>query len=93
MSVKSPEEFFGFQMGASRKMAKWDKIVEYFWQLDELHTVKVRELGKTTEGHPFLLAAISSPRNIANLEKIREQSWAIWKTLLLTHFFVYILNH
>ena len=62
MSVKSPEEFFGHEMGADRKMAKWDKIVEYFWQLDELPTMYVRELGKTTEGHPFLLAAISSPR-------------------------------
>ncbi len=77
MSVKSPEEFYGFQMGADRKLARWDRIVDYFWQLDELPTVNVRELGKTTEGHPFLLAAISSSKNIANLEKIREQSWAL----------------
>ena len=77
MSVKSPEEFFGHQMGADRKLVRWENIVKYFWQLDELPTVNVRELGKTTEGHPFLLAAISSPRNIANLEKIREQSWAL----------------
>ncbi len=80
MSVISPEGFFGHQMGADRKMARWDKIVEYFRQLDELPSVKVRELGKTTEDHPFLLAAISSPKNIANLEKIREQFWALGKT-------------
>ncbi len=30
MSVISPEGFFGHQMGADRKMARWDKIVEYF---------------------------------------------------------------
>ena len=77
MSAKSPEEFYGHQMGADRKLARWDRIVEYFLQLDGLPTVKVRELGKTTEGHPFLLVAISSPRNIENLEKIREQSWAL----------------
>ena len=46
MSVKSPEEFFGHEMGSDRKMARWDKIFEYFWQLDELPTVNVRELGK-----------------------------------------------
>ena len=93
MSVKSPEEFFGHQMGADRKLVRWENIVKYFWQLDELPTVNVRELGKTTEGHPFLLAAISSPRNIANLEKIREQSWALGKTLFLPHFLFYILNY
>ena len=28
--VTSPEKFFGFQLGADRKMARWDKIVEYY---------------------------------------------------------------
>jgi len=77
MNVKSPEEFYGFQPGTDRKLLRWDKIVEYFWHLDAHPCVAVEELGKTTEGHPFLLAAISSPRNIGNLEKIREQSWAL----------------
>ncbi len=77
MSVKSPEEFYGFQPGADRKLLRWERIVEYFWHLDGHPCVVVTELGKTTEGHPFLLAAISSPRNIGNLEKIREQSWAL----------------
>ena len=25
--VTSPEKFFGFQMGADRKMARWDRMV------------------------------------------------------------------
>ena len=25
-----PEEFFGFQMGADRKLAHWDQLVEYY---------------------------------------------------------------
>jgi hypothetical protein len=28
--ITPPEKFFGFQLGADRKMARWDKIVEYF---------------------------------------------------------------
>jgi len=75
--IKSPEEFYGFQPGADRKLLRWDKLVDYFWHLDGHPCVKVTELGKTTEGNPFLIAAISSPKNIENLEKIREQSWSL----------------
>lgn len=76
-SIKSPEAFFGFQMGTDRKLARWDKIVEYFWHLDESPRVKVMELGKSTMGNPFLLSIISSPENLENLERIREISWRI----------------
>jgi hypothetical protein len=27
--ITSPEKFFGFQLGSDRKMARWDKMVEY----------------------------------------------------------------
>jgi len=77
--ANSPEEFFGFQMGTDRKLARWDKIVEYFWHLDKLPTVKVEEVGKSTEGNPFLVAVISSPENIVNIERIR------WISLRLAH--------
>ena len=29
-AVPSPEQFFGFQMGADRKLANWDKLHEYY---------------------------------------------------------------
>ena len=32
--VTTPKNFFGFKMGADRKLARWDKIVDYFFQLD-----------------------------------------------------------
>jgi len=76
--VVSPEEFFGFQMGAEKKIARWDKIVEYFYLLAKSSDrIKVVELGKSTEGNPFLLATISSAENLRNAEKIREMSWRI----------------
>jgi len=28
--VTTPENFFGFKMGADRKLARWDRIVDYF---------------------------------------------------------------
>ena len=70
--IKSPEEYFGHKMGADRKLVRWEKIVEYFWHLDKSPCVKVTELGKSTEGNPFLLAVISSPENLKNLNRIAE---------------------
>ena len=76
--ISSPEEFFGFQMGSEKKIARWDKIVEYFLLLAKTsNRVKVLELGKSTEGNPFLLAIISSAENLRNMEKIREMCWRV----------------
>jgi hypothetical protein len=76
--ITSPEEFFGFRLGDDRKLARWDRIVDYFWRLDEeSDRIKVVELGKTTMGNPFIMAFISSEENLANLEKYREMSWKI----------------
>ncbi|MBM3291274.1 peptidase M14 family protein, partial [Candidatus Bathyarchaeota archaeon] len=72
--ILSPEEFYGFKMGTEKKLVRWDKIVKYFWHLNNSPCVQVSEIGKTTMGNPFLLACISSPENIKNLEKIRETS-------------------
>jgi len=75
VKIPSPEKFFGFKLGSDRKLARWDKIVEYFKTLDKnSDKIKVEELGKTTEGNPYLLAIITSPENMQNLDKIREAS-------------------
>ena len=54
--IISPTEFFGHEMGAKRKLERWDRIVDYFWHLDTSPCVKVVERGSSTEGNPFLLA-------------------------------------
>jgi hypothetical protein len=72
--VTPPEKFFGFQLGADRKMARWDKIVEYFALLEKEGggRMKVVNMGPTTLGNPFLLVFVSSPGNLAKLERLRE---------------------
>ena len=71
--LMSPEEFFGFRLGSDRKIARWDRIVEYFYRLQgESERIKVVDMGPSTEGNPFLLCIISSADNLANLERIRE---------------------
>ena len=76
--VTSPEKFYGFKPGEDRKLARWDRIVEYFQRLDEeSDRIKVEDLGETTEGNPFILAYISSPENLADLDRYKEMSWKI----------------
>jgi hypothetical protein len=71
--VTTPQAFFGFQMGADRKMARWDKMVEYYQRLEkESPRIKVVNMGPTTMGNPFLLVIISSPANLAKLEQYRQ---------------------
>jgi hypothetical protein len=71
--VTSPEEFFGFKLGTDRKIARWDKIVQYFQVLEgESDKIKVIDMGPSTMGHPFLLVIISSEENLANLDRLRQ---------------------
>jgi len=72
--ITSPEKFFGFQLGSDRKMARWDKIVEYLAMLEKEGggKLKVVNMGPSTMGNPFLLVIISSPNNVGRLERLRE---------------------
>ncbi|HSK09468.1 MAG TPA: hypothetical protein VK911_07820, partial [Vicinamibacterales bacterium] len=63
--VTSPDRFFGFQMGADRKIARWDKLTEYYRLLEKqaAGTVKVVDMGPTEMGNPFLLVIVTSAAN------------------------------
>ncbi len=71
--IPTPEQFFGHQMGADRKLAGWDKLVEYYNLLGEQSPrMEVVNMGPTTWGNPFLVLFISSPENLARLEELRQ---------------------
>jgi len=71
--ITSPEEFFGFQLGSDRHIARWDKIVDYFYLLEKQSSkIKVVNMGPTTMGHPFLVVFISSPANLSQLAHFQE---------------------
>lgn len=72
-SVTSPLAFFGHTMGEDRKIARWDKIIDYFHLLaKESDRIQVTDMGPSTEGNPFLLSIISSPENLAKLDHYRQ---------------------
>ena len=71
----SPRSILGFTPSDDKTVADWTQIVDYFSKLDKASDkVAVREIGKTTLGKPLIVAFISSPANIKNLEKYREIS-------------------
>ena len=64
-SIVSPEEYFGFQMGADRKLARWDKLVTYYEQLASASPrMLAMNVGPSTLGNPFLILFISAPENL-----------------------------
>jgi len=73
--ITTPEEFFGFKLGTDRKIARWDKVIEYFYLLEkESGRIQVTNMGPSTLGNDFLKVVITSEENMANLEEIRETS-------------------
>lgn len=73
--VPSPKSVLGFNPGDDRTIADWHQISDYFGKLDKAsNRVSVRQIGKTTNGKPLIVAFISSPDNIKNLEKYRRIS-------------------
>ena len=71
--IPTPESFFGFQMGADRKLAGWDKLVEYYNLMGEQSPrLDVVDMGPTTMGHPFLALYVSSPENLARLDELKR---------------------
>jgi hypothetical protein len=71
--ITSPEEAFGFKLGADRKLADWNQLTAYYKKLSiESNRIRYEELGKTTEGRPFVAVTISAPENLAHLDHYLE---------------------
>jgi hypothetical protein len=76
--MPAPESVFGFTAGADYKLATYDQSIEYFRKLAAgSRSIKLVEAGKTSQGRTMYFALISSPKNLANLDRHRE----IWQRL------------
>jgi hypothetical protein len=72
-ALPSPEQFFGYQMGADRKLANWDKLLDYYQTLAKTApNLRLVELGKSSENRPYIALFISSPANLAKLDRLRQ---------------------
>ncbi|MBV6522515.1 MAG: hypothetical protein MNPFHGCM_02663 [Gemmatimonadaceae bacterium] len=72
-AIPTPTSVLGWAPGTDRKLPSWKQIADYFHAIDRASPrVSVRTLGKTTLGRPFLVAFISDPATLANLERYRQ---------------------
>jgi len=66
---QSPDEFFGFQVGADRTLVKYPEIIRYFKYLEsQSGRIKIVNEGQSTLENPLYLAFISSNTNIDRLQ-------------------------
>jgi hypothetical protein len=68
--VPDPEHYFGHQIGAEKRLLRWDRIVEYMRAVaGKSDRMRFAELGRTTNNNPFIMIVISSPDNLRALER------------------------
>ncbi len=71
--VPPPAKVLGFRPGDDFRLAAWPQVVDYFKRVDAASDrVVVRELGRTTEDRPYLVAIVSSADTIARLDHYRD---------------------
>src|SRR6266568_4980411 len=77
-AVPTPESVFGFAPGADYKLATYDQSIAYFKKLAASSKyIRLFEAGTTTEGRTMYFALISTPDNLAKIDRYRE----IWQRL------------
>ena len=79
-SVTTPEEHFGFEIGADYMLFNYEEMHDYFITLaNESDRMTLDTLGRTEEGRPQIQAIITSPENHRSLERYREISGRLAK--------------
>jgi hypothetical protein len=69
--LPAPPEVLGYPLGT--RFTHWAEVVGYLERLAAASPrVTISEYGRTWEGRPLVLLAISSPANIARLESVRD---------------------
>src|SRR5215217_8641011 len=70
--LPTPESVFGFPVGADYKLFTYDQSIDYFKRLAAAsNRVKLITVGKTSFGKSWTAAIISSPANLAKLDRYR----------------------
>ena len=72
-ALPTPASVFGFEPGTDYKLATYTQSVEYLRKLAAASSsVKLFEAGKSSQGRTYVYVAISTPANLANIDKYRQ---------------------
>ncbi len=73
LEVTTPVEALGFELGADYHMASYAQLEAWWKKLAvESPRMKLVDIGPTSEGRRQLMAVISSPENLARLDRYQE---------------------
>ncbi|WP_373395960.1 M14 family zinc carboxypeptidase [Algoriphagus halophilus] len=71
--IQTPEQFLGYKPGD--RFTPHHRMVDYFEHVAANNpNVKLIQYGETNEKRPLIIAILSSPENMANLEQIRTDN-------------------
>ena len=74
-TIPTPASVIGYPIGTDLKLVNYDESMRYFEQLAKAsNRIKLIDVGRTSSGHAWTLAVISSPSNLANLDHLRDIS-------------------
>jgi len=69
-AVPTPKSYFGHELTDDGTVLDWDRVVGYFQALQKSSDrIRVEELGKSTEGRPFIAATIADPETLKHLDR------------------------
>lgn len=73
--ITSPKEFFGHDVCEDYWLANYKQLTSYWQKLEEQSPrLRLQSIGKTEEGREQLMAIISDPRNLRDVERWRRTS-------------------
>jgi hypothetical protein len=72
-SVPKPEDILGFKVGDDYHLATYTQAIDYLKRLAQnSDRIKLFDMGKTSMGQTMTYATISSPKNLADLDKYKR---------------------
>lgn len=85
-AIPTPESHFGFKPGADSMLFTYDQSIDYFRKLARAQPTRVKllDVGKTSTGHAWTAVLISSPQNLAKLERYRQINQQLARPEMLT---------
>ena len=76
--TKSPDEFLGYPLGS--RFSSHEQVTDYFRYIaSKEKNVRLVSYGRSYEGRELMVAIVSSPENMVNLERIRVSNLALSK--------------
>jgi len=69
--VPTPDQYLGYPLGD--RFTPWNRIVDYFNELAKRsNLITLQQIGETYEHRPLMIAVITSPKNRAALDTIKQ---------------------